>query len=92
MPSNRLMRLVASLQIIFNFLVIYNNAFNIFEDRHTAFHRKYGAISEGERVQLLAATKEMFYFGYRNYIEHAYPQDELDPIHCTGRGHDHHNP
>lgn len=29
----------------------------------------------------------MFYFGYDNYMEHAFPEDELDPIHCTGRGH-----
>ncbi|VDK51519.1 unnamed protein product, partial [Cylicostephanus goldi] len=34
----------------------------------------------------------MFYFGYENYMEHAFPADELDPIHCTGRGHDHSNP
>ncbi|PIO65438.1 glycosyl hydrolase family 47 [Teladorsagia circumcincta] len=34
----------------------------------------------------------MFYFGYENYMSHAFPADELDPIHCTGRGHDHGNP
>ncbi|XP_052226391.1 ER degradation-enhancing alpha-mannosidase-like protein 1 [Dreissena polymorpha] len=34
----------------------------------------------------------MFYFGYDNYMKHAYPMDELDPIHCTGRGPDYDNP
>ncbi|KAF2361819.1 Glycoside hydrolase family 47 [Trinorchestia longiramus] len=49
-------------------------------------------MSENERQTLLEATKEMFYFGYENYMKYAYPEDELDPIHCTGRGHDHKNP
>lgn len=37
-------------------------------------------------------AREMFYFGYENYLKHAFPKDELDPIHCVGRGHDHKNP
>ncbi|CAI4223785.1 unnamed protein product [Auanema sp. JU1783] len=37
-------------------------------------------------------VREMFYFGYNNYMKFAYPADELDPIHCTGRGHDHSDP
>ena len=28
--------------------------------------------------------KEMFYFGYENYLIHAYPLDELRPISCSG--------
>eukprot|EP00039_Didymoeca_costata_P008846 m.117669 g.117669 ORF g.117669 m.117669 type:complete len:532 (-) comp14256_c0_seq1:67-1662(-) len=31
-------------------------------------------------------AKGMFQFGYDNYMRHAFPLDELDPIHCTGRG------
>jgi len=34
----------------------------------------------------------MFYFGYDNYMNFAFPKDELDPIHCTGRGPDYDNP
>ena len=34
----------------------------------------------------------MFEFGYDNYMQHAFPMDELDPIHCTGRGPDRLNP
>uniref|UniRef100_A0A2P2I8D5 alpha-1,2-Mannosidase n=1 Tax=Hirondellea gigas TaxID=1518452 RepID=A0A2P2I8D5_9CRUS len=92
MHSFQFFRCIACVQIILNFLLIYNNAYNIFEEPRTALHRKYGTISDGERSNLLAATREMFYFGYRNYMKYAYPQDELDPIHCTGRGHDHQNP
>ncbi|KAF0294256.1 ER degradation-enhancing alpha-mannosidase-like protein 1 [Amphibalanus amphitrite] len=33
-------------------------------------------------------TRKMFYFGYDNYMRHAYPQDELNPIDCDGRGPD----
>jgi hypothetical protein len=31
-----------------------------------------------------AAAKEMFYFAYDNYLQHAFPKDELAPISCTG--------
>ncbi|EDO46917.1 predicted protein [Nematostella vectensis] len=34
----------------------------------------------------------MFYFGYESYMRYAFPHDELDPIHCTGRGPDRKNP
>ena len=33
-------------------------------------------------------ARKMFYWGYDNYIKYAFPEDELDPIHCVGRGHD----
>lgn len=29
-------------------------------------------------------VKDMFYHAYNNYIQHAYPYDELKPITCTG--------
>eukprot|EP00045_Choanoeca_perplexa_P008577 m.80560 g.80560 ORF g.80560 m.80560 type:complete len:576 (-) comp14547_c0_seq1:36-1763(-) len=31
-------------------------------------------------------TKSLFTHAYDNYMTHAFPLDELDPIHCTGRG------
>jgi mannosidase alpha-like ER degradation enhancer 1 len=34
----------------------------------------------------------MFTFGYDSYMKYAFPLDELDPIHCTGRGPDYENP
>jgi mannosidase alpha-like ER degradation enhancer 1 len=37
-------------------------------------------------------AKEMFFFGYNNYLKYAFPLDELDPIHCKGRGPDYDNP
>jgi hypothetical protein len=37
-------------------------------------------------------AREMFHFGYDNYMYHAFPLDELDPMHCTGRGPDYKNP
>ena len=48
-------------------------------------HRPF---SEQKRLQLLQDTKEMFYWGYDNYMMHAFPFDELNPVNCTGRGHD----
>ncbi|CAI2350064.1 unnamed protein product [Caenorhabditis sp. 36 PRJEB53466] len=52
---------------------------------------KYSAISSIELEYGLSKTREMFDFGWRNYMEYAFPADELDPIHCRGRGHDHEN-
>lgn len=31
-------------------------------------------------------VRSMFTFAYDSYLTHAFPLDELDPIHCTGRG------
>ncbi|CAH0476618.1 unnamed protein product [Peronospora belbahrii] len=38
-----------------------------------------------ERRQLQQQARDMFYHGYRNYMEHAYPWDELKPLSCSGR-------
>ena len=42
------------------------------------------AISEAERSALLEETKAMFYHAYDNYMEHAFPHDQLCPLSCTG--------
>ncbi|CAI5723412.1 unnamed protein product [Peronospora destructor] len=38
-----------------------------------------------ERRHLQQQARDMFYHGYHNYMEHAYPWDELKPLSCTGR-------
>ncbi|CAG8493880.1 12712_t:CDS:10 [Ambispora gerdemannii] len=37
-------------------------------------------------------TQEMFYHGFDNYMKHAFPDDELNPIQCVGRGSDKQDP
>jgi len=54
--------------------------------------KQYGSFSESERMEMLEKTKEMFYHGYDNYMEHAFPLDELNPLHCCGRGPDYEQP
>lgn len=49
------------------------------------FHRPF---SEKRRLELKEEARRMFYWGYDNYMMHAFPFDELNPINCTGRGHD----
>ncbi|KJH47271.1 glycosyl hydrolase family 47 [Dictyocaulus viviparus] len=49
-------------------------------------------VFQADQLEALKETREMFYFAYDNYMNFAYPADELDPIHCTGRGHDYDNP
>nr|XP_034962476.1 ER degradation-enhancing alpha-mannosidase-like protein 1 [Zootoca vivipara] len=44
------------------------------------------------RAQLRDAARGMFAFGYDNYMAHAFPQDELNPIECSGRGPDRADP
>ncbi|CAO4374308.1 unnamed protein product [Caenorhabditis nigoni] len=53
---------------------------------------RYSSISKEDIEYGRSKTREMFEFGWRNYMEFAFPADELDPIHCRGRGHDHDNP
>lgn len=48
-------------------------------------HRPF---SEEKRLEMKMEARRMFYWGYDNYITHAFPFDELNPINCTGRGHD----
>jgi hypothetical protein len=31
-------------------------------------------------------AKRMFDFSFNGYMQHAFPLDELDPVHCVGRG------
>lgn len=58
----------------------------------TGSNGKYRYFSEAERLKLRDKARQMFYFGYDNYMNFAFPKDELDPIHCTGRGPDYENP
>ncbi|CEP14550.1 hypothetical protein [Parasitella parasitica] len=50
------------------------------------------AISEERRLELKDLTKEMFDHGWNSYMQHAYPEDELNPFKCTGRGSDKYDP
>ena len=69
-----------------NILKFYSSFMN--DSRHS----NYLHFSEKERLRLKLMAKEMFEFGYDNYMKFAFPLDELDPIHCTGRGPDLLNP
>jgi hypothetical protein len=44
------------------------------------------AVCPAHTTNLRRLARKVFRFGYLSYIEHAFPLDELDPIHCTGRG------
>uniref|UniRef100_F1LDG4 alpha-1,2-Mannosidase n=1 Tax=Ascaris suum TaxID=6253 RepID=F1LDG4_ASCSU len=73
-------------------LIFMGNAYAHFpfvRDRYTA---TFGAFTQKQLQDAKQSTRDMFYFAYDNYVRHAFPLDELDPINCTGRGHDHANP
>lgn len=42
-------------------------------------------MSKEEKQGLMEKAKEMFYHAYNNYMDHAYPADELMPLSCKGR-------
>ena len=48
-------------------------------------HRPF---SEEQRLLMKEGARRMFYWGYDHYMQHAFPEDELNPIRCSGRGHD----
>ncbi|KAL9549006.1 hypothetical protein MBANPS3_005418 [Mucor bainieri] len=43
-------------------------------------------------VMAMITMLEMFDHGWNNYMQHAYPEDELNPFKCTGRGSDKYDP
>lgn len=60
------------------------------EDEYEA---RYGrAFPPQLRARLRDAARRMFAFGYDSYMRHAFPSDELDPLHCCGRGPDRDDP
>ncbi|CAG7837921.1 unnamed protein product [Allacma fusca] len=67
-------------------------AFNIFIHSYDKLDQKYGSFTDDMRHEMLNEVRKMFYFGYDSYMKYAFPLDELDPIHCVGRGPDHDNP
>ncbi|XP_014246156.1 ER degradation-enhancing alpha-mannosidase-like protein 1 [Cimex lectularius] len=83
---------------IFAFTLCFMSKFSgcsdlgIFNSSWPNFLSKYSHFPENLRVQMLDKAKEMFYFGYDNYMKYAFPFDELNPILCAGRGRDHENP
>lgn len=79
---------------LYIFLIYFGAVVNhfLFDHAFNLNQSKYGRLNESERIELLQSAKNMFFFGYDNYMKHAYPDDELDPIDCMGRGHDHEDP
>lgn len=60
------------------------NYFRLNRDTLDAYD-SYLHFPESERIRLKQLAKQMFEFGYDNYMKYAFPLDELDPIHCSGR-------
>ena len=56
------------------------------------FSTHYGHFPESLRLEMLSESRKMFEFGFNCYMKCAFPQDELVPIHCLGRGPDVANP
>jgi len=80
--------------ILLGILVDYSleAKFNIFGQPYDKLDQKYGSFTSQMKLDSLAQVEKMFYFAYDSYMQYAFPLDELDPIHCTGRGPDHENP
>lgn len=57
-----------------------------------SLNSKYGSFPESLRKEMKEESRDMFYFGYRNYMKYAFPLDELNPLNCSGRGPDYDNP
>ena len=73
-------------------VIIPKGYLNLYDDEWNPYSTKYGSFSEDTRLHTLEEIKQMFQFGYDNYMKYAFPKDELDPIHCDGRGPDYENP
>ncbi|KAK2171103.1 hypothetical protein NP493_1103g00040 [Ridgeia piscesae] len=78
--------------LILGLLVLISGNLHFFKKNWGSYDRKYGNFPESERLEMLEEARKMFQFGYDNYMRHAFPKDELNPIYCTGRGPDYENP
>ncbi|KAJ1110562.1 hypothetical protein NDU88_007912 [Pleurodeles waltl] len=56
------------------------------------YGRRYSTFPPGLRQRMREQARGMFTFGYDNYMRHGFPQDELNPVLCGGRGPDTENP
>lgn len=86
------MMLFGTSLVYFSFHVTFINCLDIFRKPLDDLERKYGSFPDELRLQLREEAREMFYFGYNNYMKYAFPMDELNPIMCSGRGPDYANP
>lgn len=50
------------------------------------------AMPQSQLLNLRERVGNLFYHGFDNYMEHAFPEDELQPLSCQGRGSDSQNP
>ena len=53
---------------------------------------KWRSFPDSLRLECKEGARKMFFYGYDSYMKYAFPQDELNPIACTGRGPDVLNP
>lgn len=65
---------------------------SFFDGNKDEYVRRYSSFPDTLREKMKGMAKEMFYFGYDNYMKYAFPEDELNPIDCKGRGPDVLNP
>uniref|UniRef100_A0A8B9HKU7 ER degradation enhancer, mannosidase alpha-like 1 n=1 Tax=Astyanax mexicanus TaxID=7994 RepID=A0A8B9HKU7_ASTMX len=56
---------------------------SFFKESRDEYDRKYSCFPHALRVKMRRMAKDMFYFGYDNYMKHAFPEDELNPIDCA---------
>lgn len=65
---------------------------SLFDRDQDEYVRRYSSFPDTLRAKMKGMAKDMFYFGYENYMKYAFPEDELNPIDCEGRGPDVLNP
>ncbi|KAM9524444.1 ER degradation-enhancing alpha-mannosidase-like protein 1 isoform 2-T2 [Salvelinus alpinus] len=65
---------------------------SLFEGDRDEYDRRYSSFPDTLKLKMKGMAKDMFYFGYDNYMKYAFPEDELNPIDCQGRGPDVLNP
>lgn len=64
----------------------------LFQAEQDEYVRRYSSFPDSLKTKMRDMARDMFYFGYDNYMKYAFPKDELNPIDCEGRGPDVLNP
>lgn len=72
--------------------IVQPNERDVFFSTPFSVSKSFNHFPEHDRLKMIKKVKDMFYFGYDNYMKYAFPLDELNPIFCSGRGPDKEHP
>ncbi|KIY73681.1 glycoside hydrolase family 47 protein [Cylindrobasidium torrendii FP15055 ss-10] len=77
-----------TLTVLFASIIIINVTLSSFAKTTDHLHQPGHGWTAERKLATRERIRELWYHGFNNYMEHAFPLDELMPLSCTGQGPD----